>query len=135
VLTVKSSGFINAKLTAWLAFFVFVFAFAITDGFPLLIAHATIPDNTREVAARAAEGARGRPVTPATAEQVYEYVTPFAAEFGLSIARKDFRVLDNGKVTVTCYKNVDTFFMDKIPALAPKTVVSSTVTTDPYLIS
>lgn len=88
-------------------------------------------DDAATVARAAAEAVRGLALSQQTAQIAYQAADSTARRFGATVARKDFAVHRDGRVTLTLERTAPTLLIGHLPFLCDLTDISTTVTVEP----
>ena len=103
----------------------------VIDGGRVGYARFSTQDDAKVVARAAAQAVRGQPLSQQTATIAYREAESTALRFGATVARKDFTVHRDGRVTLTLERTVPTLVFDHLPFLRDTTAISATVTVEP----
>lgn len=126
----------RVRTVLW-AVFGLALAGGLIDAGSCSLARVQVDDDARAAARVAVQAVSGQPVNQATALAAYEAATsalPSDAETVVTDApgeAQDFRLAQNGAVTLTVQRTAPTLFFKYLPVLEDYTVASVTVTQQP----
>lgn len=131
-----SVGAARTRTVAWVVFGLAAVG-ALVDAGSCSLARIQVDDSAKSAARVAVQTVSGQPVNQSTAEAAYAAADAALPSEEESVVRdgpgseRDFRLSDNGAITLTVQRTAPTLFFQHIPALKDYTVASSTVTQQP----
>lgn len=131
-----SVGAARTRTVAWVVFGLAAVG-ALVDAGSCSLARIQVDDSAKSAARVAVQTVNGQPVNQSTAEAAYAAADAALPSEEESVVRdgpgseQDFRLSDNGAITLTVQRTAPTLFFQHIPALRDYTVASSTVTQQP----